>query len=80
MRRVLIRVGYAMAPVAMLGTIALNAGPGRHRVAIFVFAGVVAVLMWITGGDERPASAPVEGVAPRSAPPGDQEPLGPPES
>jgi hypothetical protein len=61
----------------MFGTIALVAGPGRHRVAILALAVVVSVVLGISGGEadlrsvdpERPAPLPAHAQDERSAVP-----------
>jgi hypothetical protein len=80
-KRLLIRAGYALAPVVMFGTIALVAGPGRHRVAILALAAVVSVMLGMSAGGvgaksvepERPAPPPAQTEQDRTAVP--QEPL-----
>lgn len=50
-RRVLIRAAYAFAPLALLGTVALISGHGRHRVAVLALAVVMSVFLGSRAGE-----------------------------
>lgn len=56
MRRFLVRAGYALAPVALLGTVAASTGPGRHRLALLALGVLLGVILAFTTGDPREAA------------------------
>lgn len=60
MRRVLVRAGYALAPVALLGTVAASTGPGRHRVALLILGVLLGAVLAVTAR-ERVGSDPEPG-------------------
>jgi hypothetical protein len=46
--RVLIRVGYGLAPVVVLGAVALSTGGGRHRLMVLALAVLIGVILGTT--------------------------------
>ena len=65
MRRWSTRAGFALAPVVVLGTVALISGPGRHRVIVLALGVLLGAALGFmaddAGGGER-RSAPSNGA------------------
>jgi hypothetical protein len=57
MNRVLIRAGYGVAPVFLLGVVALISGGGRHRVLVLAIGVLLGVVLAVTAKDGAGAAA-----------------------
>lgn len=64
MRGLLIRAGFGLAPMVVLGAVALSTGPGRHRLVILGFAVLLGVVLSATTGEARAGGRSGEPVNP----------------
>ena len=46
--RVLIRVGYGLAPIVVFGVVALSSGGGHHRLVVLALGVVIGVILGTT--------------------------------
>ena len=51
MKRVLIRVGYGLAPVVVFGAVALSTGSGHHRLLVLVLAVLSGLVLGFSADD-----------------------------
>jgi len=63
MGRVLMRAGYALAPLVVLGTVAASTGGGRHRMGVLALAVVIGAILAVTAPD-RSGTREAAGSAP----------------
>lgn len=57
MNRILIRGGYCVAPIVVLGAVALISGGGRHRVLVLGLGVLLGVVLAVTAKAPAPEAA-----------------------
>ena len=63
MNRILIRGGYCVAPIVVLGAVALISGGGRHRVLVLAIGLLLGVVLAVVAKDTAGGAVPAEASA-----------------